>query len=190
MKFSFDNIVGSLFRNDLPVFDNMDAYIDFLLPHIKPYGESLSNQKLFINKRWKEFRDDEDFHEAVLYIFQDNEDQSLLLSIDGNIGVGGWSTLPKSNTLILESGGKKQKSELFDLAFLNNDFLILKKHGNQKRIDKKKYFVLGLEKSTGKLDWLDLMEKMYDLYRQNWLFTTMIILFLVFVGIILLSVFI
>jgi len=167
----------------------MDAYIDFILPHIKPYGESLSNQNLFVNKRWKEFRDDEDFHEAVLYIFQDDEEYSLLLSIDGNIGIGSWSTLPKSNTLILESGGKKQKSELFDLAFLNKDFLILKKHGNQKRIDKKKYFVLAFEKSTSRLDWLDLMDKMYDLYRQNWLFTSMIILFIVFVGILLLSMF-
>jgi len=189
VKFNYQNIVGSLFRNDLPVFDNMDAYIDYLLPHIKPYGESLTNQNLFINKRWKEFRDDEDFHEAVLYIFQDDEDQSLLLSIDGNIGIGGWSTLPKSNTLIIESGGKKQKSELFDLAFLNSDFLILRKHGNQKRIDKKKYLILASEKSCGKLDWLDLMEKVYDLYRNNWLFTTMIFLFLLVFGLLLFSIF-
>lgn len=190
MKFNFDHIVGSLFKSDLPVFDNMDAYIDFILPRVKVYGESLSNQKLFLNKRWKEFRDNEDFHEAVLYIFQDDDDNSLLLSIDGNIGVGGWDILPKSNTLILESGGKKQKSELFDLAFLNNDFLILKKHGDQKRINKKKYFVLASEKSCGKLDWLDLMEKMYDLYRSNWLFTTMIFLFLFIFGLLLFSIFI
>ncbi|HHB79980.1 MAG TPA: hypothetical protein ENK85_12170 [Saprospiraceae bacterium] len=189
MKFSFDNIIGSSFKSELPVFDNMDAYIDFILPKIKPYSESLEDQKLYVNKRWKEFRDDEDFHEAVLYIFQDDEVGSLLLSIDGNIGVGSWEVLPKSNTLILESGGKKQKSELFDLAFLNKDFLILKKHGNQKRINKKKYLVLGFEKSCGKLDWLDLMDKMYDLYRGNWLFTLMIILLLLVAGLLLFSIF-
>jgi len=188
VKVSIDSIFGSLFKNDLPVFDNMDAYLDFILPQIKPYSEELSNQKLFVNKRWKEFRDDEDFHEAVLYIFQNDDDGSLLLSIDGNIGTGGWEVIEKSS-LILESGGKKQKAELYDLAFLNKDFFILKKHGNQKRINKKKYLVLAAEKGNAKLDWLDLMDKMYDLYRNNWLYTFMVFFFILVVGILLLSIF-
>ena len=181
--------MGTNLKNELPVFDNMDAYIDYILPYIKLNSEDLSEHNLYLNKRWKEFRDEDDFHEAVLFIFQNNPEQSLLLSIDGNIGIGKWQVLDGTRTLIIEMGGAKQKSELYDLAFLSKDFLILKKHGNQKRIAKNKYLMLGLESSTGRLDWLDLMEKLFESHRKNWVYSLLLLVFLVFLGIIMISIF-
>lgn len=168
----------------------MDAYIDFLLKHIKPYSGNFSEPSLFVNKRWQEFRDDEDFHESVLFIFQDDGEGTLLQSIDGNIGHGSWQVLDKKKTMIIESAGKKQKSELFDLAFLNKEFFVLKKHGNQKRIDKKKYLVFALEGANSKLDWVDLMEKMYELYSKNWLYSFLVVAFLFLLAIMIFSIFI
>ena len=84
-----------------------------------------------------------------------------------------------SNTFIVDYGGK---SQLFDLVFLNNDFFILKKHGDQLRRGRDMYYVYGNERSVGRLDWRNAMEELYNIYRKNSKFTIYIVLFIVIVG--------
>jgi hypothetical protein len=144
----------------------MDQHLDFILPKVIPYGEDLSEERFWIGKRWREVRDDEGFHEAILHIF--NAGGEYLLSLDGNILKGSWRRLGNSNSLILELSGR---SELFDLRFLNNDFLVLAKHGDQARKGQRKYFLLAnepvLRGPGGEVDWRNLMEKMFNVWREN-----------------------
>ncbi|MEM6967481.1 MAG: hypothetical protein AAF573_22145, partial [Bacteroidota bacterium] len=114
-------------------------------------------------------------HESVLHIFR--AEGEYLISIDGNITPGTWKILSKSNTFIIEKsvGESVITSELYDLAFLNRDFFILKKHGNQIRKGGKKYFVLAREGAVRGLEWRDIMELLYNQYRNNSTFIVLLI---------------
>ena len=173
------------FSLELPLRDNMDEYLDTIIPLVRPWGEDLYEEEYYLDTRWLEVRDDDDFHESVLHIFRkesEDEDKSeYLLSIDGNIHKGQWQKLDKSNTLILEqtAGGSVVKSELYDLAFLNKDFFILRKHGDQQRKGFKKYMVMGRESYIKGLEWRDVMELLFNRYRNNtqWiLFVTIVVI--------------
>lgn len=169
---------------DLPKdLGDMDSHLVFILPKVIPYGEDLREGKFWLGKRWKEVRDDEGFHESILHIFNDGGE--YLLSLDGNVVKGTWKRLEQDNTLILEISGK---SELFDLRYLNSDFMILSKHGDQSRLGKRRYFCLMHEpatKSKGKeLDWRNSMEKLFNVWRDNSLNIWTWVVFLAIVGII------
>lgn len=155
------------FSLELPPATSIDQYLDQILPEIKAHSEDLREREVYLDTRWLEISDKDDFHESILHIFR--EEEEYLLSIDGNINTGVWRTLPKSNTLIIDQmeGETLIKSELYDLAFLNKDFFVLKKHGDQTRIGRNKYKFLGREAHVKKLVWRDAIESMYNLHRNN-----------------------
>ena len=129
------------FSLELPPATSIDQYLDLILPEMKAHSEDLRERDTYIDTRWLEISDKDDFHEKILHIFRDENE--YLYSLDGNITTGVWNVLPK-NTLIIDQmeGEEKLKSELYDLAFLNKDFFVLKKHGDQQRIGKPKYKLL------------------------------------------------
>ncbi len=156
-----------MFNVELPNGESMDDFLDFILANIRPMSEDLVEVEYWMNKRWMEIRDDLDFHEDVLHIF--GEGGEYLVSIDGNISKGAWRTLENTNTLIIEHGAR---NELYDLAFLNSDYFILKKHGNQRRKGQPKYFIVGNEYKVKDLEWRDAMEDLFNIYRNNSRWTT------------------
>ena len=145
---------------------DLDSHLNFILPKVIPYGEDLRETHFWLDKRWKEVRDEEGFHEAILHIFGQNGE--YLLSLDGNLMKGSWRQLGGENALIIEMGGR---SELFDLRFLNGQFLVLTKHGDQARKGLRRYFLLVHEPATrgygGDLDYRNIMEKMFNIWREN-----------------------
>ncbi len=181
---SENNVLESLTRSlslELPVMDTMDEYLDLIIPLVSPWGEDLYEEEYYLDVRWLEVRDDDSFHESVLHIFR--PENEYLISIDGNIHTGIWRKLENSNTLIIDhtSGSTVVKSELYDLAFLNKDFFILRKHGDQKRKGFKKYFVLGRENYIYDLEWRDIVELMFNRYRNNrqWIFFVVFIVIVI-----------
>jgi hypothetical protein len=175
----WDNI-SSLFELDLPEdLENLEQYIEYIVPRIQSWSEDLWEEKFYVGKRWKEIRDTDTYHEVVLHIFM--PEGEYLISIDGDITNGKWRYLKDSNTLIVEYGGK---SNLFDLTFLNDDFFILKKHGDQARKGKQKYFVYGNERTTDKLTWQNAMEKLYNIYRTNSRFSFLLLIMAILIVII------
>lgn len=145
---------------------NMDEHLDFIIPKVMQYGEDLREEQFWLGRRWKEVRDEEGFHESILHIF--NPGGEYLMSFDGNILKGAWRKLDFYNTLILEVPGR---SELFDLRFLDGNFMILSKHGDQGRKNQRRYFCLvhePLARIGGRdVDWRNLMEMLFNVWRQN-----------------------
>jgi hypothetical protein len=162
----FDHVSG-LLELEMPERETMDQYLDAILPKVRPFSEDVREKAYFVDIRWKEIREGDQFHESVLHIFRPDGGE-YMLSVDGNIQKGVWRQLANYNTFILEMGGK---SELFDLVFLNGLFMILKKHGDQVRKGNRKYFMLANEQiangPNGALEWRDLMEILFNLYREN-----------------------
>ena len=175
-----DKITG-LFELDLPDgLENMEEHIEFIVPRIQAWSEDLREEEFYLNTRWKEIRDTDTYHEVVLHIFMAGGE--YLVSVDGDISKGGWRYLSESNTFIVEYG---PKSQLYDLAFLNNDFFILKKHGDQARKGRDKYFVYGNELSVGNLDWRDAMDSLYNIYRSNSRFSIYLFLIIAVIAVVL-----
>lgn len=136
----------------------MDDYLDQLLPSMRAIGEDLREDHFYLNKGWLEFRDDEKFHDTVLHFF--NEGGEYLKSVNGDVSSGEWRYLERSNKMMVED-------ELFDLAYLDAEFFILAKHGDQKRLKKRKYFVMVFEPVGRKLEWRNVVEKLYSKYRGS-----------------------
>lgn len=150
------------FSLELPPAATMDEYLDTILPLIRSWSEDLYEVENYVSTRWKEIRDSDHFQESVLHILM--PEGEYLQSIDGNIVKGDWRYLKASNTLILEIAGK---SELYDLAFMNSDYFILAKHGDQQRKGQRKYFVLVRENLAARWQWRDVMEGLFNIYRYN-----------------------
>ncbi len=168
--------VSKAFSPDLPKdLGDMDAHLDYILPKVVPYREDLRETPFWLAKRWKEVRQEEGFHEAILHIF--NPGGEYMLSIDGNLMKGEWRQLGEYNSLVIEVGGR---NELFDVRFLNPDFMVLTKHGDQLRKGLRRYFMLVHEPASvyrgRELDWRNIMEKLFNVWRENslsiwaWLF--------------------
>lgn len=159
--------VSRAFSPELPdELGTLDEHLQYIIPHVIGFGEDLRETAYWHSRRWREVRDDEGFHESILHIF--NPGGEYLYVMDGNIIKGSWRQLGAENTLILEIAGR---SELFDLRFLNAEFLILAKHGDQSRKGNRRFFCLAYEPLTrgrgGDIDWRNLMERMYNIYREN-----------------------
>lgn len=178
--------ISRAFSPDLPKdLGNMDAHLDFILPKVIPYGEDLRETHFWLDKRWKEVREEEGFHEAILHIFSPGGE--YLLSIDGNLMKGTWRQLGQENALIVEMSGN---SELFDLRFLTAEFMVLTKHGDQARKGLRRFFMLVHEpvaksRSGVALDWRNMMEKLFNVWRENSLSIGAWIFFLAVLAIIL-----
>lgn len=180
--------ISRSFSPELPKeLGDLDAHLSFIIPKVVQYGEDLREEKFWLSKRWKEVRDEDGFHEAILHIF--NPGGEYLLSLDGNLIGGKWRQLGSYNSLIIEINGR---SELFDLRFLNQDFMVLTKHGDQARKGMRRFFFLVHESASRaggrELDWRNLMEKMFNAWRENsvslvgWLFFVLVIFAIIYLS--------
>lgn len=177
------NDISRVFSPPLPKeLGSFDDHLDFILPKVMPYGEDLREEHFWLSKRWQEVREDEGFHEALLHIF--NPGGEYMLSVDGNIVKGGWRRLYEDNSLIIEMGGR---TELFDVIYLNGDFLVMSKHGDQARKGQRKYFMLvregAIRSRDGMPDWRNMMEALFNVWRENSLSLWAWFIFIVIIGV-------
>jgi len=156
-----DRVAQSL-NVERPEADSMDGYLKQILPVVRPLGEDLWEEEVYIGKPWLEVRDDVHFHKAILHFF--HEGGEYLRSVDGNVSGGSWRILEPSNKMLIEHGGG---AELFDLAFLDQQFFILDKHGDQERLGQRRFTVFLIEPLGKKLVWRDAMELLFQKYHTN-----------------------
>lgn len=156
----FSNLFSSS-NDDLPEFDDLEEGIVFLMRYLRPYSEGLSDYDFYLNRRWREVRDDINFQEAVLHVFK--EQGEYLHIIDGDVAGGNWEHDLRG--IILQFAGEH---ELFELVFLNENFFILKKHGNHdSKGYKSPYLFLASENLARRAEWPELLAIMYEYYKDN-----------------------
>ena len=144
--------------------DSFHRELTSLVSDIYPFSEDLYEKEYFLEKKWLQVSDHD--YQKRLHIFRENG--QYLESIDGNVLMGTWSILENSNTIIFEKPGLGQQSEkrLYELAFLNEDFFILKKHGNRTGFENQ-YLLLGREAIVSGLTWEEVVELIYTRYKNN-----------------------
>ncbi len=172
-------------KEPLPEFQKLDDYLESkVLPKVRPWSEDLREEKFYVNKSWLEFRDELDFHKTTLHIF--NPGGEYLKSEEGELSAGRWRYLSDSNKfLILDE--KDNEGELFDLAYLDNDFFILRKHGDPRKHGKRVYFMMVHEPLGRKTEWREAIELLYDKSNQSMGFYFILIIgLLLIIGILLL----
>lgn len=171
------NWLAKSMSTELPEHDTMDDYIDYLLDFVRPYSEDLDERDFFLEKRWLEISDRDDDTNIVMHVFKPDfspdglgsGEMTYMRVVNGNVSMGVWSSIKDTNTMLLKEGGR---FELFDMAFMNGDFIILKKHRNQHTpILGSKYMFFareGMVKSGDSvMPWLDILEILFNVYRQN-----------------------
>ncbi len=166
----------------MPYAETMDDYLNAIIPKVRQYGEDLREFKFYEGKPWLEFRDSENFHHVVVHFF--NKGGEYLRSEDGDVSVGSWRYLESANKLLLK-GRRGGDPELFDLAFLDGEYFILKKHGDAWRKGQSKYFVMLHERVGAKLEWRDAMIKLYKKTQDfNNLYTVLAVIILLIIAIV------
>ena len=184
-----DNIIVSylfrLFRLELPYKETMVEYLDFILPKVRKTSLNLGYLDVYTDgKYWLEISDNDDGHESILHMFGHEEspdpmsdEQSYKYSIDGNMLNGQWARMGRGSLFIKLDG---VEFVMYDLVFLNQDFFILKKHGNhggskylflasENKISRQYewYDSLGRRREKVKLEWRDIMEMLFDIHRYD-----------------------
>lgn len=154
--------VNQSLSEPVPEYTKLDDSLRAILKEVKPLGEDLREEQFYLDKPWLEFRDDENFHDAVLHFF--NDESEYLRSTNGDVEVGEWRYLPSSNKLMVTL---EEDSELYDLEFLDPEFFILSKHGDNKKLGRPEYLVLLHERVGRKLVWKEALEKLFNKYRNN-----------------------
>jgi len=144
--------------------DRFHEELTALVGQIHPFSEDLYEKEYFLEKKWQQVSDRDP--STRLHIFR--EGGEYLESIDGNVLMGNWSILVNSNTMIFEKAGLGGSSEkrLYELAFLNEDFFILKKHGNRKGFENQ-FLVLGREPIVNGLHWEETLDLIGTRYKNN-----------------------
>ena len=153
----------------------MDGYLDKILLLIASYIKKLQPKAFYTSKDWVEVRESEDFHELVFHFFSpkpehvvDGEEleYEYLRSIDGEAWQGRWRYV---NNKMFIGDEEYTETKVYELAFLDDQFMILKLLANPKKFkteQKSKYFLLTVEGLGRKLEWLDLMKYLFEKYHS------------------------
>ena len=165
--------LSSVFEIEMPVRDSLDEYVDAILPKITKYSENIEEQG-FLETRWLEVRDADTYHETVLHVFLKGGE--YLVIIDGNITKGAWQSI--LGGFAIQYG---KNNEFFEPVFLNEDFFILRKHGRE---EKSKYLVFGEESEISDLQWRDIMELLFNIYRSSARFSLLLFVVVAIIAII------
>lgn len=171
--------ISNTFHQELPKFDSLDKGVDFLMTYLYRFSEDLYDVEFYNEIRWLEIRDDMHFQESILHIFKSNG--QYLRILDGDISTGTWEN--QLGGLTLQINGLH---ELYECTFLNESFFILKKHGDHSSKGlRSKYFFLCRESIGARYQWPELLSILYEVYRSNTQYKSLVFLFLILVGLIL-----
>jgi hypothetical protein len=157
----FLEAIANTFHTPLPEANDLDKYLEEILPNVENYSENLDEEHLYLEQPWLEFRDDDYFHEAILHFFNPNEE--YLYSINGEVSFGYWRKMNHAKKILIAQG----EGKLYELAFLDANFFILKKHGENSPLGKSSYLFLVREDIGEKLDWKDAIELLHRSYRSG-----------------------
>jgi len=106
------------------------------------WSDSLDDRDIYLDKKWVEIDLDGGETQSIQHIFK--EDDVYIFSLNGNIVKGFWQTIDGDTSVIIEqydTESNNRQSYLFDLLFLNKQFMVLKKNGKNIPFDKRYLFL-------------------------------------------------
>ncbi|HMO41363.1 MAG TPA: hypothetical protein PKC76_18730 [Saprospiraceae bacterium] len=148
--------LGQSFKVEMPPAETLNDYIDAVLPKVRAWSEDLREEQFYVGRPWMEIRDDDLFHAVVLHFF--NPEGEYIKSVNGDLSMGTWRYQNNKMMILLDEG------ELFDLAYLDGQFFVLKKNGTHRE-----YFFMTLEHIGRPLQhrWRDLVEMLFRRSQSN-----------------------
>ncbi len=160
--------------------------LDQVLAVIRHHSEDLfdlDRGPLFIGTHYLELQDDVNAHQTQWHLFK--ETGEYLMAKNGEIETGEWENAEENKIII---GRNTRTGILYELAFLDEDFFILARHGNNRGAGKK-YFMLVREPLAKQLEWHEAITYLFDKYRNsnNFIITVAIIVMLIIAIVLLLS---
>lgn len=153
--------IAEPFNIELPTGDTMQSMLDEVLPAIRKRSEDLNEEEYYLNRSWIEMSDDVEFNEIWLFRFE--EGGQLRSFRDGESEMGSWENLGENK---MTMGSSFASTTLYTLAFLDGDFLVLKRYGNLENIDGAKYRMFVREALATKLDWREAIEYLVNKYKS------------------------
>jgi len=148
----------------------------------KSYSQSIEDSSFFIGKRWLEVRDDLDFQEAILHLFK--EDGKYLRILDGDVIPGTWEKDVKG--FFIKIG---REYEFYEPVFLDDNYFIMRKHGNIIPKGIRPYFMIVIERRAKGREWPELLNMLFEDYQDGRSTPFgLIIMFVIMLGILLYSI--
>ena len=174
--------IAEPFNLQLPEYSSMEEMIDQILPTVGKFSLrdlTDSSQPMFTTD-WVKMSDQPGYTVVSLHNFKSTGE--IQIANDGAMDGATFKVLTPKRVIIGQS--LHRDAFLYELAFMDNDFLIFKRHGNEANI-KQKYLFYCREAIGTRLTWNEALERLVDKYRNNefpwWI---VIVLVLVAVGVV------
>ena len=177
--------IAEPFNLKLPEYTNMRAMIEEVLPAVERYSEPGLREEAGPLTRISWVRLTDNPGDTVLQLHRFLPGGRLDMANDGILTTTAYEILDDDRLIIgdpvpnpaakKEKPGKESKSKppralkerfLYQLAFMDNDFLILQRHGNDANFTNK--YILYVNEPLGvRLTWDEALEKLVAKYRNN-----------------------
>ncbi|OAV46151.1 hypothetical protein [Lewinella sp. 4G2] len=156
--------IAQPFNIELEERETMREMIDEILPAIRPFSEPHLDDEdspLF-SRNWVRMTDNPGDTVVKLHTF--SRTGEIMVSNDGEMDSLSFKITDPNRIIIGEA--IHRNSFLFELAFMDNDFLILVRHGNERNFDNK-YIFYAVEHIGTRLKYNEALTKLVTKYRNN-----------------------
>lgn len=161
----------------------LEEKIDQVLPAVARYSDfDLTREDSPVYQTdWIKMSDQPGMTVISLHTFMPSGE--IRIANDGAMDAASHKVISPSRLIIGQSISRD--SYLYELAFMDNDFLIFERHGNQANFRGSKYLFYARESIGTRLDWDEALDRLVIKYRNNafpwWI---VIVLLLVVLGIV------
>ena len=159
--------IAEPFNLHLPEYESMEAMIDGILPAVAQFGEPnvAEEDSPLYTVNWIKMTDRPGATAVEMYDFQDYGRGEIRVVTDGVVSAMAYE-VEESGKRIIVGQSIMRDSFLYELAFIDTDFLILSKHGNPANMTNR-YLFFCREAIGTRLTWNEALERLVDKYRNS-----------------------
>ena len=159
--------IAEPFNLQLPEYESLEEMIDGILPAVTQFSEPnvLPEDSPLYTLNWVKMTDKPGATQVELYNFQDYGRGEIRVVTDGVVSAMAYE-VEESGQRIIVGQSVMRDSFLYELAFIDEDFLILRRHGNAANMTHR-YLFFCREAIGTRLTWNEALERLVDKYRNS-----------------------
>ncbi|CAH0999924.1 hypothetical protein LEM8419_01170 [Neolewinella maritima] len=159
--------IAEPFNLQLPEYATLEAMIDGVLPAVATFSERnlLEEGAPLYTTNWVKMTDRPGATAVELYRFQGFERGEIRVVTDGVVSAQAYEVEESGDRIIIGQSIMRD-SFLYELAFMDADFLIFQRHGNKANITHR-YLFFCREAIGTRLTWNEALERLVDKYRNS-----------------------